>query len=69
MRCSRPGVPGTAHGRAPSSLRAYGRNWPSSGGSVAKSGSIGRRSAVTGTRHGSLELARNRSLSTITGVR
>ena len=42
MRCSRPGVPGLTHGRAPFSLREKGRKsvfarceWTGKGGSVS----------------------------------
>ena len=67
IRCARPGVPGIAHGRAPCSSRAYGSN----GSSVASAnfGSISCSASGSGIRHGSLELARKRSVSRITGVR
>ena len=69
IRCSRPGVPGIAHGRAPRSSRAYGSNASPSAGASANAGSIGGSASVSGICHGSLELARNRSESRITGVR
>ena len=67
MRCTSPGVPGTAHGRASRSSRAYGRK--PSPLAVAKSGSISGRSSTSGSRHGSEEFDRNVSESTMTGVR
>ena len=56
MRCSRPGVPGIAHGRASvSGSRAYGWNVA---GSDAKSGSIFGSDATSGMSHGSEPLPR-----------
>ena len=69
MRCSRPGVPGTAHGRASFSSRRYGRNSPSRLGSVAKFGSMAGMASTSGSSHGSEEFPRNVSDSRITGVR
>ena len=59
MRCSRPGVPGTAHGRASvSGSRWYGRKVA---GSVAFATAMSGRSASVGIRHGSEPVARNAS--------
>jgi hypothetical protein len=72
MRCSRPGVPGTAQGRASvSASRRYGQNSSPSGelGPVANAGSNFGRSAASGTRHGSEPLASEPSESSSTGVR
>ena len=55
------------HGRAPFSSRAYGANGSSPGS--ANAGSISGSVSGSGIRHGSLELARKRSESRITGVR
>ena len=75
IRCSRPGVPGIAHGRASvSGSRRYGWNTgaPSavtSFGSVANSTLRSGSSAVLGSRHGSDPFARYPSDRTMTGVR
>jgi hypothetical protein len=70
MRCSRPGVPGMAQGRARCSSRRYGQNSPSGAfGSVANFGSMSGRALTSGSFHGSDEFARNVSVSRITGVR
>ena len=64
MRCSRPGVPGIAHGRASvSGSRAYGRKTPSSGSSVAKPTSSGGIESMSGINHGSEPFARYASES------
>src|SRR5437763_652681 len=57
MRCSSPGVPGTAHARASvSGSRRYGRNSPSSPfGSVAKVTVRSGRSSTEGTCQRSAE--------------
>ncbi len=66
MRCSRPGVPGTANWRASvSGSRAYG--WNGSSG-LAKVCSIGGSEPTSGIRHGSEPLAIAPSDNTITGV-
>ena len=64
MRCSRPGVPGIAHGRA-SVCGSRVNGWksePSAGlsAAVANANSADRsgRSATSGIRHGSEPLAR-----------
>ena len=74
MRCSRPAVPGMAHGRARvSSSRRYGQNSASSPApwlrAVANPGSISGSSSSSGIRHGSEPLAIMPSESSITGVR
>ena len=69
IRCSSPGVPGIAHGRARFSSREYGRNGSPSVDSVAKRGSISGSELTSGISHGSDEFARNVSVSRITGVR
>ncbi len=59
MRCSRPAVPGIAHGRARvSGSRAKG--WNSAPFALAKStnGRRSGRSSTSGMRHGSAPLAR-----------
>ena len=55
IRCSRPGVPGIAHGRAMvSGSRRYGRNAPSSAfGSVANSTRRSGSDPTSGSSHGS----------------
>ena len=64
IRCSRPAVPGTAHGRASvSGSRRNGQktSLPSSStlfGPAAKFGAISGRSATSGMRQGSEPLAR-----------
>ena len=64
MRCSRPGVPGMAQGRAMvSGSRRYGQNSGSPAasvwfGSVASSTEMSGRSPTSGSRHGSDPLAR-----------
>src|SRR5688572_24034956 len=66
MRCSRPGVPGTAHGRASvTSSRAYGWNEALS---VQLAAPMPGRSAGDGTFHGSEPVARNASERYTTGV-
>ena len=63
MRCSRPGVPGTAHGRASvSGSRRYGQNsvLPSSLVWLCSLANATRRSgseSTSGIRHGSEPLA------------
>ena len=52
-RCLRPGVPGTAHGRARFSSRRYGMNPSSWFGWVAILASITGRPSTSGNRHGS----------------
>jgi hypothetical protein len=72
MRCSSPGVPGTAHGRARvAGSRRYGRNvLPSSPlGFEANSTVRSGRSSTTGSSHGSEPLAMYPSESRMTGVR
>ena len=74
-RCSRPGVPGTAQGRASvAGSRTYGQNEPVPSGStwfglVANSTAIAGRLATSGTCHGSEPFARYPSESRNTGVR
>ena len=61
MRCSSPGVPGTAHGRTSRSSRWYGqeRRPPVRAPlGVGASTGIGGSSAASGMRHGSAPLAR-----------
>ena len=66
MRCSRPFVPGIAHGRASvSASRAYG--WNVSPLSCANSTSIFGSDAMSGTSHGSAPFARYASLSRTPG--
>jgi hypothetical protein len=71
MRCCRPAVPGTAHGRASvSGSRRYGQNVPSGAfGSVANATLRSGRSARSGISHGSEPLAIAPSDSSSTGVR
>ena len=72
IRCSSPGVPGTAHGRARvSASRRYGRKLPILGpfASVANSTGVSGRSPTSGSRHGSEPLAIAPSESSSTGVR
>ncbi len=67
MRCSRPGVPGTANWRARvSGSRAYGAK---SSPSCAMLVWIGSKLPTCGMRHGSEPLAIAPSDSRITGVR
>ena len=67
MRCSRPGVPGTAHGReSVSGSRPYGRNVPSP--FTAFGTEMSGRSSTSGTRHGSAPLPTNASERYATGV-
>ena len=74
MRCSRPGVPGMAHGLA--SVCGSRREWLevavfglSAGVANANPADRSGRSATSGIRHGSEPLARYPSDSRITGVR
>ena len=61
MRCSSPGVPGIAHGRASvSGSRLYAWNSPPS--AEANSTSIGASDDTSGTSHGSAPFARYASL-------
>ena len=61
MRCSRPGVPGIAHGRASvSGSRLYA--WNSSPSADANSTSIGASDEMSGTSQGSAPFARYASL-------
>ena len=84
MRCSSPGVPGIAHGRARvCSSRRYGQNsafsapsallsgpvWTTWFALVANAGSISGSSDSSGMRQGSEPLASMPSDSSITGVR
>ena len=75
IRCSRPAVPGIAHGRARvSGSRRYGQNSmvpsaPSWLSSVAKLGSILASRLTSGTHQGSDPFARYPSESKNTGVR
>ena len=73
MRCSSPGVPGTAHGLASvSSSRRYGQNSSEPSGEfgpVANAGSNVGSVPASGTCHGSDPLASEPSDSRITGVR
>ena len=69
MRCSRPGVPGIAHGRASvSGSRRYG--WKSSPLSAREvTASIAGIASTSGSSHGSEPFARYASESRNTGVR
>ena len=68
MRCSNPGVPGMAHGRASvSGWRSYGRKVPS-GSAAAKGTDRSGSSPTSGSAHGSELLAMYPSESRITGV-
>ena len=59
MRCSSPGVPGIAHGRASvSGSRRYGMNAPSWFGSVANSTPKSGIASGSGISHGSEPFAR-----------
>ncbi len=71
IRCSRPGVPGIAHGRARvSASRLYGRKPPSpSLGVVANSVEMSLRAPTSGMSHGSEPFARYASDRRKTGVR
>ena len=67
MRCSRPGVPGTANWRASvSGSRAYGSKFSPA---LARVWSIGAYSVTSGMRHGSEPLAMAPSDRMMTGVR
>src|SRR6185437_12434816 len=66
----RPGVPGTAHGRARVfSSRRYGRNVPSKFGSVANDVEMSGSVETSGRSHGSDPFARYASESRYTGER
>src|SRR3954467_6791142 len=68
MRCSRPGVPGIAQGRASvSGLRLYASNGSPS--ASANAGSMRASASTSGISHGSAPFARYASDSTYTGVR
>ena len=59
IRCSSPGVPGIAHGRASvSGSRRYGMNAPSSFGWSANSTEISGSESTSGISHGSEPFAR-----------
>ena len=61
MRCSRPLVPGTAHGRASvSGSRWYGRKLPVDSGAFFTA--IEGMSLICGIFHGSAPVAKNASL-------
>ncbi len=69
-RCSRPGVPGMAHGRASVlGSRRYGQNSPSWFGPVANGTEMSGSSSSDGMSQGSEPFARTPSDSRITGVR
>ena len=64
IRCSRPGVPGSAQVRASvSGSRRYGWKTSPSFGTSANAGSIAARSAASGISHGSEPFASEASES------